>query len=115
MMQEQSSISVLAIVADLFLVVPNWGVAADSKPAWQREWEKTLEGAKKEGQVTVYISGYEEVLPDFQKEYPEIKVLSVTGRGSQISQRLIAERRGAKNIAAGGGGGGGNTDTQVQV
>ena len=52
---------------------------------------------QKEGQVTVYISGYEEVLPDFQKEYPEIKVSTVTGRGSQISQRLLAERR-AENI-----------------
>lgn len=72
---------------------------ADAKPAWQAEWEKVLAAAKKEGQVAVYISGYEEVLPDFQKEYPEIKVLSVTGRGSQIGQRLIAERRGEKFLA----------------
>ena len=47
--------------------------AAEVKPAWQAEWEKILAAAKKEGQVTVYISGYEEVLPEFEKEYPEIK------------------------------------------
>jgi hypothetical protein len=41
--------------------------AETNKPAWQVEWEKTLDAAKKEGQVTVYISGYEEVLPDFQR------------------------------------------------
>ena len=41
--------------------------AADAKPAWQAEWEKILAAAKKEGQVTVYISGYEEVLPEFRK------------------------------------------------
>ncbi len=58
--------------------------AAEAKPAWQAEWEKVLAAAKKEGQVAVYISGYEEVLPEFQKEYPEIKVLPTTGRGSQI-------------------------------
>jgi iron(III) transport system substrate-binding protein len=74
-------------------------LAAESKPAWQIEWEKTLEAAKKEGQVTVYISGYEEVLPEFQREYPEIKLTSVTGRGSQLAQRLITERRGDKFLA----------------
>jgi len=73
--------------------------AAESKPAWQREWEKIIEAARKEGQVVVYISGYEEILPEFQKEYPEIKLVSVTGRGSQIGQRLIAERRGEKFLA----------------
>jgi len=73
--------------------------AADVKPAWQAEWEKVLAAAKKEGQVAVYISGYEEILPDFQKEYPEIKVNAVTGRGSQIGQRLLAERRAEKFLA----------------
>jgi ABC-type glycerol-3-phosphate transport system substrate-binding protein len=73
--------------------------AAESKPAWQVEWEKTLEAAKKEGQVAVYISGYEEVLPEFQKEYPDIKLISVTGRGSQLAQRLLTERRGDKFLA----------------
>ncbi len=73
--------------------------AADAKPAWQTEWEKTIEAAKKEGQVTVYISGYEAVLPEFQKEFPEIKVTAVTGRGSQMAQRLLTERRGDKYLA----------------
>src|SRR5207247_4740893 len=73
--------------------------AGDAKLAWQAEWEKVLAAAKKEGQVAVYISGYEEVLPEFQKEYPEIKVLPTTGRGSQIGQRLLAERRAEKYLA----------------
>jgi len=73
--------------------------AAQAKPAWQSEWEKIVEAAKKEGQLSIYISGYEEVLPEFQKDYPEIKVSPVTGRGSQIGQRLIAERRAEKFLA----------------
>src|SRR5918997_1896044 len=73
--------------------------AAEAKTAWQAEWEKVLAAAKKEAQVTVYISGYEEVLPEFEKEYPDIKLVSVTGRGSQLAQRLIAERRGDKFLA----------------
>jgi ABC-type Fe3+ transport system substrate-binding protein len=75
------------------------GLAAEAKPAWQAEWEKVLAAAKKEGQVTVYISGYEEVLPEFEKEYPDIKLVSVTGRGSQLAQRMIAERRGDRFLA----------------
>jgi ABC-type Fe3+ transport system substrate-binding protein len=73
--------------------------AAEGKPARQAEWEKVLAGAKKEGQVTVYISGYEEVLPEFEKEHPDIKLVSVTGRGSQLAQRMIAERRGDRFLA----------------
>ncbi len=73
--------------------------AAPAKLAWQGEWEKTVEAAKKEGQVTVYISGYDSILPDFQKEFPEIKVVAVTGRGNEIGQRIAAERRGEKYIA----------------
>ncbi|HXV79628.1 MAG TPA: extracellular solute-binding protein [Candidatus Binatia bacterium] len=73
--------------------------AADSKTGWQHEWEKVVEAAKKEGQVTIYISGYDAILPDFQKAFPGIKVVAVTGRGSQIGQRIAAERRGEKHLA----------------
>ncbi len=62
-------------------------VAAHAKPTWQQVWEKTLEAAKKEGQVTVYIACYEAVLPDFEKEYPDIKLTAVTARDSQLGQR----------------------------
>src|SRR5262245_55468384 len=72
-------------------------VAAEAH--WPKEWEKTLEAAKKEGQVTVYISGYEAVLPDFQNEYPDIKLVAVTVRGNQLGQRLLSERRAEKYLA----------------
>ena len=74
-------------------------VAAQAKPTWQQEWERTLEAAKKEGQVTVYIAGYEAVLPDFEKEYPDIKLTTVAARGSQLGHRLLSERRGEKYLA----------------
>lgn len=73
--------------------------AAQTKPVWQQEWEKTVELAKKEAQLTVYISGYEAVLPFFDKEFPEIKVTAVTARGNQLGQRLLSERRAEKYLA----------------
>lgn len=89
----------LPFVCIALLIGINLSFAAQAKPAWQAEWEKTLEAAKKEGQLSIYISGYEENLPDFQKEYPEIKVSPITGRGSQVGQRLLAERRADKFLA----------------
>jgi hypothetical protein len=75
-----SKTRILSIMAG-FLLLAGAGDAAESKPSWQDEWEKTLQAAKKEGQVTIYISGYDAVLPDFRKDYPDIKVVAVTGRG----------------------------------
>src|SRR6266480_2674475 len=73
--------------------------AAQVNPTWRQEWEKTLETARKEGQVHVYISGYEAALTDFEKEYPDIKLVAVTGRGNQLGQRLLSERRAEKYLA----------------
>src|ERR1044071_3222913 len=89
---------IVAVVLGCNITAP--GEAAEvKKPPSQLEWEKVLDGAKKEGHLAIYISGYDELLPHFQKEYPDIKVNAVTGRGSQLGQRLIAERRGEKFLA----------------
>jgi iron(III) transport system substrate-binding protein len=77
-------------------------------PKWQTEWQTTIEAAKKEGQVNVYIYRYEKVLADFRKDYPSINVVGVTGRGNELTTRLMAERRAGKYIAdvySGGTGG----------
>jgi len=75
---------------------------------WKKEWTKTIEAAEKEGQVTVYIAGYGALTDSgaFQKAYPKIKVVSVTGSGTDLSGRIAAERRAGKNLAdvySGGG------------
>lgn len=66
---------------------------------WQKDWEKTLAEAKKEGQVTVYIYRYDKLLQDFKKEFPDISVISVAGRGTELTARLMSERRAGKYIA----------------
>jgi ABC-type Fe3+ transport system substrate-binding protein len=74
---------------------------ARAQPDWKKEWEKTIEAAKKEGQVNVYIGGWEAVLESgaFQKAYPEIKVTWVGGRAGEIAKRILAERRAGKFLA----------------
>lgn len=69
------------------------------KPRWQVDWEKTLDGAKKEGRVNVYVDFSATALIDaggFQKSFPEIKVFSVPMRNSQL--RIVAERRAGKYV-----------------
>ena len=88
-------IRVLPILSLLFV----WGpvTAGEGKPGWQSEWEKTLQAAKREGQVTMYVATvYEQVFQEFQKKYPEITVVFVSGPGSDIGKKVLAERRAGK-------------------
>jgi iron(III) transport system substrate-binding protein len=76
--------------------------AAETKTVWQLQWEKVVQAAKKEGQVTVYVhSTYTPALESgaFQKAFPEIKLVSVSGVELQLERRFMAERRAGKNLA----------------
>jgi hypothetical protein len=74
---------------------------SEAAESWQAEWEKTVKAAEAEGQVSLYVAGYGKVIDsgEFQKAYPKIKVVSVTGSGTQLSNRIAAERRADKFLA----------------
>jgi ABC-type Fe3+ transport system substrate-binding protein len=74
--------------------------AGESKPAWEPGWEQIVEAAKKDGQLTIYHTRgpFGEVFADFHKRYPGIKVVSVTGRGGELSSRIMGERRAGKYL-----------------
>jgi iron(III) transport system substrate-binding protein len=69
--------------------------AAESKPGWQAEWEKTVKGAEEEGALAIYMTqAFEPVFREvFQKKFPKIKVTLATGRGPDLQQRVMSERR----------------------
>jgi len=76
--------------------------AAETKPLWQQQWEKHVQGAKKEGQVTVYVhSTYAPVLASgaFEKTFPDIKLTVVSGVENDLERRFSAERRAEKYLA----------------
>jgi len=85
------------VVGLIVLLLSTYADAA--QVGWQKEWEQTLAAARKEGQVNVYIYRYEGLLQDFKRDYPGINVVSVTGRGSQLTNRIMAERRAGKFLA----------------
>jgi iron(III) transport system substrate-binding protein len=74
--------------------------AAESKAPWQAEWDRTVRAAEQEGQVTVSIGGYGAIIDSgaFQKTYPKIKVTHITGAGTDLAQRISAERRAGKYL-----------------
>ncbi len=75
--------------------------AAESKPAWQVEWERTLEAAKKEKEVTFVTSRDFDIVFSqyFHKKYPEIKPIAMMGgRMSGFLPRIVTERRAGKYL-----------------
>ncbi len=98
-MRYSSTVSRFFIAArvSLFLLAAARPGAAQTD--WTKEWEKTLAEAKKEGQVNVYIYRYEPLLRDFKRDFPGINVVSVTGRGNEMTARIMSERRAGKYIA----------------
>ena len=74
-------------------------VSAGEIPKWKEEWQRVVEAAKKEAQISLY-GGQEITHPDiiaaFNKEFPFIKVLTTSGRGGDLLARIISERRADK-------------------
>jgi iron(III) transport system substrate-binding protein len=76
--------------------------AQQIKPGWQQEWEKLLAGAKKEGTLVVYGDAegtHPDIMGAFTSEFPELKVVTVNGKGSVLAPRIVAERRAGKYLA----------------
>jgi iron(III) transport system substrate-binding protein len=85
-----------------YLVTVVSAVSAAEIAKWKEEWQRAVEGAKKEGQISLY-GGQEITHPDivaaFNKEFPFIKVLSATGRAPDLMARIVAERRADRYLA----------------
>jgi iron(III) transport system substrate-binding protein len=80
---------------------PAAGHGAQGGQGAEAKWEQIVEAARKEGQVTVYHTRgpFEKVFAEFSKRYPGINVTSIAGRGGDLINRIMAERRADKYIA----------------
>jgi len=75
----------------------SWAASANAS---QEEWDRTIKAAEKEGQLVIYANeGIEGSIHDFQKRFPRVKVVLVSGRSGQLVTRLMAERRAGKYLA----------------
>jgi iron(III) transport system substrate-binding protein len=94
-------LALLLVLLDLCCSV-TLSLAAQPKPNWQQEWDKTVEAAKKEGSLSLYLYQGDGELggmaQQFQKRYPEINVVVTPGRGNTFAPKIMAERRAGKYL-----------------
>jgi iron(III) transport system substrate-binding protein len=88
----------LACLAVLALIAGGAERPASAQDAWKAEWDKTVAAAEKEGKVVLYMRRYDAALKEFTARYPKIKPTVVTGEGSVLGARILAERRADKYI-----------------
>jgi ABC-type Fe3+ transport system substrate-binding protein len=94
--------AILLILPFLFWLSGARPLFAAEAEKWMNEWAKTVEAAKKEGQLAAYGGAeisHPDIIAAFNKEYPEIKVTAVTGRAPDLTARILAERRADKYLA----------------
>ncbi len=92
---DRNSSMFFAAILSSFLAVSSPAPTLGQSGDWEKEWEMTIQAAKKEGRL-VYHSGNaaEAYFNEFEKRFPEIKVVRMLTRGgSAAHQRLMAERR----------------------
>ena len=88
------------------LAVMVFGLAAAVAPRAKAaepgaEWQKTVEAAKKEGQLTVFMflrDNIETAVRAFGKKYPEIQITTVATPAPQTAPRIMSERRAGKYL-----------------
>jgi len=93
---------VAALISLAWLVQWSGAHAGEAPTGWRQEWERTVQAARKEGQVTVYVhSTYAPVLTSgaFEKAFPDIKLTVVSGVENDLERRFTAERRAGKYLA----------------
>jgi iron(III) transport system substrate-binding protein len=103
--REQRMERIAVFTALLVLAYAAFANAAEPKVGWQQQWDKTVEAAKKEGALSLYLlqgeGELESMVRLFQKKYPEINVVTVLGRGNTLAPRIMAERRAGKYLVDG--------------
>ncbi|HEY2990246.1 MAG TPA: extracellular solute-binding protein [Candidatus Binatia bacterium] len=98
--------AVRVILFSLGLLAFNPTARAD----WKQDWEKTVAAAEKEGEVVLYGQGrvgISDAIKEFSKAYPKIRLNFVSGQGSELAKKIMAEKRADKHLvdlAVGGGG-----------
>lgn len=76
--------------------------ASEVRASGQAEWNKTLEGAKREGELRLWGDleiTHPDIVTAFGKEFSFIKVVTVSGKVGDLMPRIIAERRAGKYLA----------------
>lgn len=80
----------------LLTIALAWGSVenAHAQLDWKKEWERSLQGAKKEGQIVVGIPARAELRKELEKVFKPkfgVEMELMTARGPQNASRIAAE------------------------
>lgn len=79
------------------VTIPEGGLAsAPVLQGWEKEWQKTLTEARKEGRVVVYSTSGSEVRRAFNEAFTKkygIDLEMVVAKGAEVSNKVLTERR----------------------
>lgn len=88
---------VILILVIFGLFVRGGLIAAEARPAWQVEWEKTIESARKEGKVVAAIPASAELRKRieevFKSRFPGIELEIIPSRGPANVHRILSEQK----------------------
>lgn len=85
-----------ALAMTYFVLVVSSASAQAPRPAWQAQWDKVVEAAKKEGKVVVSLPASAELRKMTEEVFKQrfgIEVEVVTGRGAAIVRRIADESK----------------------
>lgn len=89
----------LALLALLLCITSESLLHAATAPGPEAEWAKTVAAGKKDGKVAVFLyqrENIEAAVKAFEKNYPDIKVVTAATAAAETGPRLMAERRAGK-------------------
>jgi len=93
----RSTVLAALSIAIAALIVP--AAQAASIPSPEAEWSRTVEAAKKEGKVNVFLyhrENIETAVRAFEKKFSDIQVITAGATAAETGPRLMAERRAGK-------------------
>ena len=87
--------ALIIVVASLLWLRADTVPAAETKPSWQTDWDKTVEAAKNEGKLVAAIPASAElrktITDVFPKRFPGIELELTNARGPSNAGKIAAE------------------------
>ena len=86
----------LAVLFFLAAASPSLSLAQTAKPAWQAEWERAIELAKKEGKIVISIPASAELRQALEESFKRrfgFVVESVPARGASVVRKIVDESK----------------------
>ncbi len=75
--------------------------SAPTRAAWEEEWERWVEGAKKEGKLVLYSTGGTTLRTALSQAFKQkfgIALEVVSGKGAEMAEKLMTERRAGLHL-----------------